>query len=70
MNKKSLLQRIREWICRKFGHSFSSVDMLIFNIERRGGCYIINLLNGEARRSDKVPEICCERCGEVFIPKE
>lgn len=54
MNKK-VVQRIKEYICKIFGHSFDDIEMIMFKIK-------VTALNSE--RLDK--SIKCKRCGFVY----
>lgn len=67
--KLGILARFRKWICKKFGHSFSDLSILLFNIEREGRCFSMNALTGERSPILRATEITCRRCGAVFEPK-
>lgn len=59
--RDSMLQRIKELICRHFGHKFGDTDALFFDIECNA--YYWNL------RHPETPRIQCKRCGKLFVPK-
>lgn len=67
---RRLDQRFREWMCRTFGHAFTTVDLLRFKIESEGRCFTINLLTGERRPWAGSPKITCRRCGKVFTEQD
>ena len=64
-----LVSRFLAWVCRRVGHSFSAVDLLMFKIESEGRCYWRNLDTGEMRPYDRQPEITCRRCGVRLVGK-
>ena len=46
------MKQIKQWICRKWGHTFHSLDMLMFKVEVHGG-----IVDAQIR---------CYRCSEMF----
>jgi len=51
-----MIQKIKEFLCRKFGHDFNSVDMCFFRIQM-----------DSIRLGDKVkPSIKCQRCNREW----
>jgi hypothetical protein len=53
IKNKSMI--FRHWICKKFGHFFSSVDIIIFEIKTDG------------RNNDMSATITCRCCKEIFV---
>ncbi len=62
-----MVRRFRAWVCRKVGHSFSNVALLMFKIESEGRRYTTNLITGECKPSTRTPEITCRRCGVRLV---
>jgi hypothetical protein len=61
-----LVGRVKAWLCKKIGHSFSHVDLLMFKIESEGRCYTVNLITGERKPLGRPHGITCRRCGTRF----
>lgn len=64
------MKRLKTWLCKMFGHSFSAVDLLMFRVECEGRCFTVDKLTGEQRPFTQIPEIECRRCGRRFWPKQ
>lgn len=64
------MKRLRLWLCKTFGHSFSAVDLLMFRLECEGRCFTVDTLTGERRPFARTPEITCRRCGLRFSQKK
>lgn len=59
------MKRFRIWLCKWLGHSFSSVDVLMFKISCEGRAYRTDLLTGKTQPLTHA-KIKCRRCEEVF----
>ncbi len=53
-----MIQKLRKLLCKWFGHSFSNVQALIFEIKT-------NAIN-----NDMTATLKCRRCGKVFVHKD
>lgn len=49
-----MIQKIKLWLCRNFGHTFNLVDLTILDIMQRGA------INKEEFKNETIN---CERCG-------
>lgn len=55
---------LMKWLCKLFGHSFSTVDLLTYQLEKEGRCFTLNLITRELRPSTRKPHLKCRRCGQ------
>lgn len=56
---RKMINKINRWICKKFGHKFDDVLLLMFEIESKS-------INKEAFKDETIQ---CERCGVLFKHK-
>ncbi len=53
------MNKINKWICKKFGHKFNDILMLMFKIEHEA-------INREVFKDETIQ---CQRCKTVFNHK-
>jgi hypothetical protein len=61
---------LRRLFCFLLGHSFSNVEMLMFEIQSEGRCFNWNLETGERTPITEPPTISCRCCGKTFTKRK
>lgn len=54
------MKKLNKWICKKFGHKFNDIEMLMFEIEAKA-------VNYEAFKDETIQ---CKRCKALFGHKK
>lgn len=50
------MKKVKDWICKTFGHSFDNVEEVMFRIQ-------IDAINAKNLK----PELKCKRCKAIFV---